>query len=1622
MKSVNDVLMKFFKLPPGVQMMLALLGFGSLATLVFAILPILKTTRGKVIAVIIIGVGLAIFGIIWLIRRMLSRKKSSQLGSALGSQGPTRGDIAEQEQIYREKFRAKLAELKTNGLSVYKLPWFVLMGEPGCGKTSTLTNSGLDFPLGRDEVPGFGGTRNYNWWFTNEAVILDTAGRIAFQEEGTTDKVEWEYFLKLLKGNRPRCPINGVIIALPADKLLRDTPDERMAKAAVLRERLRQIHQSLGVRFPTFVLVTKMDLVGGFSEFFEEIRVDLTQRNQMFGWSRPGEFQEAYDPGTFGGAFDTVHARLRDWAMRYLQRKATDDELGMIVTFPEAFRELGKPLDDFIGTIFQKSPLVEPPFFRGFYFTSAVQEGAPIFNVFSRGKAGVAISERAPKAADSKAFFIHDFYDKKVFPESGLVFRSAKAVSLNKRMRRLVWYGGSLAVVVLGTLFFLGSYKVKSLVEEPQKDCEEATKVILAEPGAKGAAFTDLDESARLAQGLRAHYEKFAGTSGWYARLLFIGADLNEPKSAVQQLHANYVVRAIIKPVLDEVARKLSEATVDKLKEGKAREDFLSALAAYTKWYGDYVGQTNQKPITRSEAEQRAKDFDLMLAYLSANRAAATQVRLALEELEPGRVVFATDVMGIALKLDKPAMTAAVKRGVSLITDYWAPHTDLKADSTDPRLKYWLGFVAHVQSLRSKYDAILALGPRFKAASEAGAKGDADAPKLFAAAGDEFKKLTTGLDKIDDFGLKEDPDTFAGAYKALQAYLLANQVPFVKERNTIQRLADVRGQIVGLWQRDFGMLRSALAEGAPEATAQGGSPQFAVYGEIKAGSDRLSKLLDDNLKDVLAKLNVPAGGDPLDYYAKANLIEFEEARDGAPRSDPPFVRLSPQSLGPAKEVKSYLKDMLAAASPVENLSAQLKDFSTWPGLLADIATDPTTSRGFARILAIVNEKVRTEGLSDENRKTTIRRQLEGVSEFWRPVDLFDFAGTIWNGKELTGRSYLIGQMAAAASATLTGDLPGIGRLLPGYDAPKPDVLPFNVDKYNEKTARPVQPAAEPEKKAQDDDSGLRFRTTPKVDTSATGQLAPETGDMILVTYHSREFMARALRTFLTTRDALEKIPGTKSLLTAMDEAAAAYINGFYTDWNKVYTQPTKFLDEDTLAFLERCRDGKDMDWPTFEKLISDKGEDMARRVAARLNALVREAVLTSFELDGRKDPALDKRVWDLMRLEGSQSRTASVFLPNVLKPLREALPRDDFGDTTYGSALTAAFGDYVRQLKALGPGPAPRGKLPDLAALSQKILFAKDMDPERFMPVRVMTDIAQYGNRLLTQQLDQKFADVFKGRAEKYPLVANPIDDSRDRAKLVAMANSALSADDFIKFLRDSAEFKANYGDMLTALHPQDHPTLRTLALCDDWVTFLYGDDAKRLGDPNVQPTAVPVDLAVVKADGVLDAGSNYNEVKITLPLLTGSGGKIADPIVKDPRSTDLPRMDAFDAIATQKTTAAWSIRQDAGDYPPVQARVAQRFSTSDPNRFPDPLTTAWTLPGKPWSLLLLIGASRDQRVDDYKYRILIRMQTTATPPETIGFDVGVKFARRYPGPIAPYTDPGPRPTMTKAGPYLINQ
>src|SRR5205814_2528385 len=136
-----------------------------------------------------------------LLKRLRARRANAQLAAVITQPPPQHERPSAEATKLRERFEEAVGTLTAgrDGQSLYDLPWYVFIGAPGSGKTTALVNSGLKFPLaerfGKSKVKGVGGTRNCDWWFSDEAVFLDTAGRYTTQESNEeADRSAWTGF------------------------------------------------------------------------------------------------------------------------------------------------------------------------------------------------------------------------------------------------------------------------------------------------------------------------------------------------------------------------------------------------------------------------------------------------------------------------------------------------------------------------------------------------------------------------------------------------------------------------------------------------------------------------------------------------------------------------------------------------------------------------------------------------------------------------------------------------------------------------------------------------------------------------------------------------------------------------------------------------------------------------------------------------------------------------------------------------------------------------------------------------------------------------------------------------------------------------------------------------------------------------------------------------------------------------------------------------------------------------------------------------------------------------------------------------------------------------------------
>ncbi|MFK7837095.1 MAG: type VI secretion system membrane subunit TssM [Sulfitobacter sp.] len=363
----------------------------------------------------------------------------------------------------RDKLKTAMAELRKskNGRKhLQDLPWYVMIGPPGAGKTTAIVNSGLQFPLaetmGKAAIGGVGGTRNCDWWFTNNAVLIDTAGRYTTQEsDAETDNAGWLGFLGLLKKYRKRQPINGAMIAISLSDLLMQDEVTQASHAKAVRRRLNELREKLGVRFPVYVLFTKADLIAGFSEFYDNLGKE--DREQVWGFTLPLDTSkgEASPVAAFDSEFALLLGQINAQSLERMQTEIDPQRRSMIAGFPSQVAAMRAVARSFLNEVFQDNRYEQRHMLRGIYFTSGTQEGTPIDRLmlgmartFGIGRQAIGTGQ-----GQGRSYFLTRLFEGVIFPEAGLVSADDKVERRYRWTKRAAIAATVLVALTTGTLF-----------------------------------------------------------------------------------------------------------------------------------------------------------------------------------------------------------------------------------------------------------------------------------------------------------------------------------------------------------------------------------------------------------------------------------------------------------------------------------------------------------------------------------------------------------------------------------------------------------------------------------------------------------------------------------------------------------------------------------------------------------------------------------------------------------------------------------------------------------------------------------------------------------------------------------------------------------------------------------------------------------------------------------------------------------------------------------------------------------------------------------------------------------------------------------------------------------------
>ena len=348
-------------------------------------------------------------------------------------------------------------------LPLYQLPWYLLIGPAGAGKSTMIRESNLQLPLGE---PHFGilGIPKIQWWFLNKGVLLDIRGNFFINSKDTNaNENGWRTVLGLLARYRPKRPIDGIILTIPATEFLGKNAIEReelIERAKFMAQKLHASQHSLGLQLPLYLIISKSDTIPGFKSFCQEIPSE--NNGNILGWSNPYSLDTAFNTVWIEQAFNFMNQFLGKLRLEIFQTKEALTTRDGLFVFPGQLDRIKDGLTIYLNHLFKENTYSEGLFLRGIYFVGDGMNHNVVENLSASHLHEDQTESSQKSAAERRIFFVDDLIQRKIFYETGLAQPVKRRIARANRHLRVA-KASTIALAAVGTFGVLQTYqKLKS--------------------------------------------------------------------------------------------------------------------------------------------------------------------------------------------------------------------------------------------------------------------------------------------------------------------------------------------------------------------------------------------------------------------------------------------------------------------------------------------------------------------------------------------------------------------------------------------------------------------------------------------------------------------------------------------------------------------------------------------------------------------------------------------------------------------------------------------------------------------------------------------------------------------------------------------------------------------------------------------------------------------------------------------------------------------------------------------------------------------------------------------------------------------------------------------------------
>ena len=354
-----------------------------------------------------------------------------------------------------------------NDIKFKKIPLVMIIGNERAGKSAFINYSNIEYPLG-DSLDTYKkihqSTTNFNLYISKNGALIDTEGvhfaqEVLFNPSSTDelpeDDVEknkdfllkkniWKEFLNFLNKNIFHSKLGGAILIVDTQQFLENPKEYSNDLIRYLVKRVNDCENSLKIKFPIYVVFSKLDLVEGMGDYFKLFKDDVA--NKAFGLSLSNTFNKDDLDNDFKElsrsllynimSKNSLSHSLEDKKRSYLFLKQLDNLFALVSDFALKLKDE--------NSLKNSSPI------KGVYFVSAFQENIPINYLVNTVCDRYGIKKPLARALNN--YSKQSYFVKSLLKD--IVFKGHLAnPNLNKSLSTKILNFASIALVCVATYF-----------------------------------------------------------------------------------------------------------------------------------------------------------------------------------------------------------------------------------------------------------------------------------------------------------------------------------------------------------------------------------------------------------------------------------------------------------------------------------------------------------------------------------------------------------------------------------------------------------------------------------------------------------------------------------------------------------------------------------------------------------------------------------------------------------------------------------------------------------------------------------------------------------------------------------------------------------------------------------------------------------------------------------------------------------------------------------------------------------------------------------------------------------------------------------------------------------------